>query len=350
MNSQVWWFVARSSGIVAWALLTLSVCWGLLLSTRLLARRVSPAWLLDLHRHLGGMAVVFTGIHLVGLVADSYVTFGWAELFVPMASSWKPGAVAFGIVAFYLLLAIEITSLAIRRLPRSLWRWVHRSSFVLFGVATYHGVVAGTDAGNAWYRLATWVSVGVVTTLTLVLVAVARRSRTRFASFPPVAVPTSDDHGRSDSLQLTPPAPVPYASTPPPPPTTTTPPLTTTTSPPPPPPPPPLPPGSQPLAPAAGPMPMRTSTTPLGVGIPPLGSIEPIVPEAPPGPVVPLPPRRPPPAPLGPPRTGAPLQGGEAPISPWQAPVGAPVDPEQPDLATAGRFGAGAGEPPTGAT
>ena len=133
MNSQVWWFVARSSGIIAWALLTLSVCWGLLLSTRLLARRVSPAWLLDLHRHLSGLAVVFTGVHLVGLVADSYVTFGWAELFIPMASSWKPGAVAFGIVAFYLLLAVEITSLAMRRLPRSLWRWVHRSSFALFG-------------------------------------------------------------------------------------------------------------------------------------------------------------------------------------------------------------------------
>ena len=181
----MWWFVARSSGIIAWALLTLSVCWGLLLSTRLLSRRVSPAWLLDLHRHLGGLAVVFTGIHLVGLVADSYVTFGWTELFIPMASSWKPGAVAFGIVAFYLLLAIEFTSLAMRRLPRSLWRWVHRSSFVLFGFATYHGLAAGTDAGNAWYRIATWTSIGVVVTLTLVLVAMARRARTRLSSLPP---------------------------------------------------------------------------------------------------------------------------------------------------------------------
>ncbi len=171
MNSQVWWFVARSSGIVAWALLTASVVWGLLLSTkvsttRIAARKLRPAWLLDLHRHLGGLAVIFTAIHLAGLVADSYVTFGWAEVFVPMASEWKPGAVAFGVVAMYLLLAIEATSLAIRRLPRRAWRWVHRSSFALFAIATYHGIAAGTDAGNDWFQAAAWISVVVVAALT----------------------------------------------------------------------------------------------------------------------------------------------------------------------------------------
>ena len=167
MNSQVWWFVARSSGIVAWALLSLSVVWGLLLSTkvsttRIAARRLRPAWLLGLHRHLGGLAVIFTAIHLIGIVADSYVTFSWAAVLVPMASEWRPGAVAFGVVAMYLLIAIEATSLAIRHLPRSVWRWVHRSSFVLYATATWHGVTAGTDAGNQWFRAAAWLSLVVV--------------------------------------------------------------------------------------------------------------------------------------------------------------------------------------------
>ena len=57
MSSQIWWFVSRSSGLVAWALLSLSVCWGLFLSTRAVARASSPAWLLDLHRFLGGLSV-----------------------------------------------------------------------------------------------------------------------------------------------------------------------------------------------------------------------------------------------------------------------------------------------------
>jgi DMSO/TMAO reductase YedYZ heme-binding membrane subunit len=180
VNSQVWWFVARSSGIIAWALLTLSVVWGLLLSTkvsatRIAARKLRPAWILDLHRHLGGLAVIFTAIHLIGIAADSYVTFGWADIFVPMASEWKPGAVAFGVVSLYLLLAIEATSLAIRRLPRTAWRWVHRTSFVLYATATYHGILAGTDAGNQWFRVASWISIAVVVVLTARLLVVLRR-------------------------------------------------------------------------------------------------------------------------------------------------------------------------------
>ncbi len=175
MNSQVWWFVARSSGIVAWALLTLSVCWGLLISTKALAKRTSPAWLLDLHRFLGGLAVSFTAIHLVGLWGDSYVHFGWAELFVPMASEWRPGAVAWGIVAMYLLIAVEATSLAMRRLPRRAWRAIHQLSLPLYAMATYHGVAAGTDTGHDVFRIAALASVNVVAILTILLILTARR-------------------------------------------------------------------------------------------------------------------------------------------------------------------------------
>jgi len=176
MNPQVWWFISRSSGMIAWLLLTLSVCWGLFVSTKAVAKASTPAWLLDLHRFLGGLAIVFTAIHLVGLWADSYVEFGWSELFVPMASTWKPGAVAFGIVAMYALVAVEVTSLMMKRLPRRLWRWVHRLSLPLYAVATYHGLAAGTDRSNTAFRLASLASVNVVAFLALVLVFAARKA------------------------------------------------------------------------------------------------------------------------------------------------------------------------------
>ncbi len=176
MNSQVWWFVSRSSGIIAWALLTLSVCWGLFISTKAVAKASTPAWLLDLHRFLGGIAVTFTAIHLIGLWADSYVEFGWRELFVPMASEWKPGPVAWGIVSVYLLVAIELTSLAMKFLPRKLWRAVHHLSLPLYAMATYHGVAAGTDKTNQMFRLAALASINIVTFLAIVLILAARRA------------------------------------------------------------------------------------------------------------------------------------------------------------------------------
>ncbi len=176
MNQQVWWFVARSGGIVAWGLVTLSVCWGLFLSTKAVAKASQPARLLDLHRFLGGLSVVFTLVHIAGLVADSYVSFGWVEVLVPFASSWKPGPVAWGIIAFYLLVAVELTSLLMKRLPRQLWRQVHRSSFGLFVFATVHGIQAGSDTLNVWYRMAMLASINVVAFLVIVLVLAHRKS------------------------------------------------------------------------------------------------------------------------------------------------------------------------------
>lgn len=177
MNTQIWWYVARSTGIVAWSLLTLSMTWGLLLRTKLLNRRPAPRWLLDLHRFLGGLAVVFVGLHLVGLVADSYTHFGPTDLLVPFASSWRPAAVALGVVAFYLLAAVEVTSLLMRRLPRRWWRAVHMSSFATFVLTTLHAITAGTDIRNSALILA--INAGVATVLFLTLVRFLAPARAR---------------------------------------------------------------------------------------------------------------------------------------------------------------------------
>jgi hypothetical protein len=177
MSPQAWWYVARASGYVAWGLLTASVVGGLLLTAKLTkGRRPRPAWLLDLHRFLAGASVVFTGFHLAGLVADSYVHFGVADLLVPFASGWKPGPVALGVVSLYLLATIEISSLLMRRLPRRIWKGIHLTSYVLFWAATFHMVTAGTDASNPIARAVTLIAMVVVVFLTLVRVLLDRSS------------------------------------------------------------------------------------------------------------------------------------------------------------------------------
>lgn len=166
MSSQMWWYLTRASGIVAWLMLVAGFLWGVLLVSRLLGPSPRPAWMLDLHRWLGGLAVVFTGVHLASLVADSYVHFDLVDLLVPYASDWRAGAVAWGVVALWILLAVEITSLMMRRLPRKAWRWVHLSSYALLWTATIHGVVAGTDARNPIVRA---VLVAIVTVAVIVV-------------------------------------------------------------------------------------------------------------------------------------------------------------------------------------
>jgi predicted ferric reductase len=154
VNNQLWWYVARSGGVAAWAMLAFSVVWGLVLSTKAFGSKPRPNWLLDLHRFVGGAALVFTGIHVASLVLDSYISFGLTEVLVPFTSSYRPAAVAWGVIAFYLLLAVEITSLLRKRLPKRAWRATHYLSFPLFILGTAHGVTAGTDKDTFLLRAA----------------------------------------------------------------------------------------------------------------------------------------------------------------------------------------------------
>jgi DMSO/TMAO reductase YedYZ heme-binding membrane subunit len=171
MSSQIPWYAARAAGIVAWALALSSVVWGLAISTRALGRRPRPAWLYDLHRFLGGAAVIFTAIHVGAILLDSYVSFSLVNVLVPFTGTWHPVAVAWGIVALYLLLAVELTSLARARVPKRLWRRVHYGSFGLYALSSIHAVSAGTDGRSPGFLIAVVASIPVIGTLTAIRIA-----------------------------------------------------------------------------------------------------------------------------------------------------------------------------------
>lgn len=145
---MTWWYVDRSAGLVAWALLCGSTILGLLLSSKVLGKRVRPNWIQDLHRGLSGLAVAFVAVHVAGAIGDNYLHFGWTETLVPFASSWRPTAIAFGVVSVYLLVAVELSSLLRKHLPKAAWRRLHYLSFPLFATATLHGITAGTELGT----------------------------------------------------------------------------------------------------------------------------------------------------------------------------------------------------------
>jgi predicted ferric reductase len=144
--SKIPWYAARASGVVAWALILVTIVWGLLLATRVLGRKAPPAWLLSLHRYLGALSLVFVGVHVGAIMLDSYTSFGPTDVLVPFASSWHPLAVAWGIVGMYLLVAIEVTSLLRHKLSNKVWHAIHLCSYFLFAMVTIHFVTAGTDA------------------------------------------------------------------------------------------------------------------------------------------------------------------------------------------------------------
>jgi DMSO/TMAO reductase YedYZ heme-binding membrane subunit len=146
MGGPTWWSIARAGGIVAWLLLLASTACGLLLAVRRTAPRLNAAWVLGLHRYLGALAIAFTVVHVVAIVADDFVSFGWADALLPMTASWHPLAVTWGVIGMYLLVAVEVSSIFRRHLSPQAWRAIHLLSYALFGVTSIHALTAGTEA------------------------------------------------------------------------------------------------------------------------------------------------------------------------------------------------------------
>lgn len=142
---SVTWFVIRASGLVAFVMLTLSVGWGLLVSTGILGRNPSKKMLTYAHEGLAVASILATVTHLGFLAVDRFVPFSIPELLVPGLATWQPVATAMGVVAMWLVVVVSGSFYVRARIGRNAWKAIHYLSFGAFAAAAYHGIAAGTD-------------------------------------------------------------------------------------------------------------------------------------------------------------------------------------------------------------
>ena len=178
---NVTWFLIRGSGIAAFVLLTASVAWGLMVSTKLFGRAVKAKGLQWIHESLGIAAVVATVLHLGALWADEFIEFTVVDLLVPGASEWEPMATALGIVAFWTLLVVTFSFYVKKWIGQGAWRTIHYLAFGSYTAALVHGVAAGTDTANPWMAGMYIGSAILVGLLTVVRILLARAPAARTA-------------------------------------------------------------------------------------------------------------------------------------------------------------------------
>lgn len=187
-DPAIWWYVTRSSAIIAWALMVISVTWGILLSTRVMKPKDNPSWLLDLHRWLSGLSVVFVGIHMASLFVDKYAAFSLQDLFIPFHSQYQKIAwlggwpVALGVICTYILFAVQATSLMMKKLPRKYWKAIHYSSYALVLLVSFHAGWSGTDV-RAWaYRITALVLITLTTVALITRILFPKSAKTLSAT------------------------------------------------------------------------------------------------------------------------------------------------------------------------
>jgi hypothetical protein len=138
------WIVARAAGLVAFGLLTLSVWLGLGMSTKILGPRRQKA-LFGWHKTLVWTGLSMLGLHVGAVLLDPVLHFGLAAVLVPGAATWRPAAIAAGVIAGWLSLMLAVSFRLRKWIGQRGWRRLHYASFAAFGLALLHALTAGTD-------------------------------------------------------------------------------------------------------------------------------------------------------------------------------------------------------------
>jgi predicted ferric reductase len=144
------WIVLRAAGIGAYLMLFSSVAWGLIATTSLFGKRVAKATAISVHQFISTVALALLATHIGGLLVDSFMPFKPIDVLVPLHTTFKPVAVAFGIGAMYTMLVVLLSSWTRKHIGPTWWRRLHLLTVPTFILAMVHGIFAGTDAVQPW--------------------------------------------------------------------------------------------------------------------------------------------------------------------------------------------------------
>jgi hypothetical protein len=84
------------------------------------------------------------------------------QIVIPFTADYRPLATGLGVVALELLLAVAVTNALRSRLPYGVWRKAHYATLVVWGLATIHGMLSGTDRSQTWLLWLYAATVGLV--------------------------------------------------------------------------------------------------------------------------------------------------------------------------------------------
>ena len=109
------WYLSRGTGAITLVLLSASVMLGITGTLRWRLGARTPRFVVDgLHRNVSLLVVVLLAAHIVTSLLDPFAHLRVLDAVVPLASRYRPLWLGFGALAFDLLVALIVTSVAAR--------------------------------------------------------------------------------------------------------------------------------------------------------------------------------------------------------------------------------------------
>ena len=145
------WYLVRAAGILGFIFLWLTVFLGLSIRNPILKKIILPIYSFDLHCFIAAISVFWALIHGTSLLLDAKIQFGIKDIAIPFFSknaSVNVNFLALGILAFYMMVIMTITSYLRNLLNHKFWRVLHFLNPLAFIFVVVHGFFNGTDMKN----------------------------------------------------------------------------------------------------------------------------------------------------------------------------------------------------------
>ena len=167
MNPDLFfWILARVAGLSAFAALSISLLSGLSLRTGVLDWLGSNRALRSLHEYTTLLWMPLGGLHIVALLLDQTSRVRLVDVIVPFQMPYGTLAIGLGTITFEVFLLVAITGLLKRRMNSQAWQWVHRLSYVAFGLLFVHALLGGSDFGDPAVSALAWATAGLLVVIT----------------------------------------------------------------------------------------------------------------------------------------------------------------------------------------
>ena len=153
VNDHLFWITSRAAGTLALLFSSVGVGAGLLMGGKLLKGRGPD--LRTAHEALSIATIVAIVVHAVALLGDSYLSPSLADITIPFASSYMTLWTTIGIVAGWMMIILGLSFYARARIGQKRWRKLHRFMALAWILGLVHSLGEGTDAGTAWFLVAT---------------------------------------------------------------------------------------------------------------------------------------------------------------------------------------------------
>lgn len=145
MENSWAWYITRATALISFALLYIVVFFGLTVRLPFLNKIFSPLASLRVHAWLSVQALAFAAVHGISLVFDKFLKFTIADVFIPFSSYFETNMVALGVISFYVMLLLILTSYFRRLMSHKIWRISHFLNIALYVIVIIHALNLGTD-------------------------------------------------------------------------------------------------------------------------------------------------------------------------------------------------------------